>query len=133
MLIDWIYQIFFSDKSGLDSSSGAVDIIFSMLISYNLIIHFPIVPMNIAIIFKEILIQFFQLVTDPYAPNPEDRLQLGLWDVEDGIFKYIKYQTNYTIFEYIFQLFFRYNPADIVNENKNDEKHYYKNLISTDK
>ena len=56
MTVDWIYQIFYSDKSGLDSSTGAVDIIFSMIISYNLIIHFPIVPMNIAIIFKEILI-----------------------------------------------------------------------------
>ena len=65
MLGDWFYQVFYSDKSQLDSSSGAIDIIFNMIITYNLIIHFPIVPMNIAIMFKEILVQFVQIVTDP--------------------------------------------------------------------
>jgi hypothetical protein len=51
---NWIWEIFFADKSYLDDASGAIDIIWNMMIVYNLIVHFPIVPMNIAIIVKEV-------------------------------------------------------------------------------
>ena len=58
-LANWIWELYFADKSYLDSATGPVDILFSMLVVYNLILHFPIVPMNVAIILKEIQLQFF--------------------------------------------------------------------------
>ena len=53
-LINWLWEIYFADKSYLDDASGPIDMIINMLIVYNLVLHFPIVPMNAAIIFKEI-------------------------------------------------------------------------------
>lgn len=53
-LINWLYEIYFADKSYLDSTSGPIDLIINMLVVYNIVLHFPIVPMNLAIIFKEI-------------------------------------------------------------------------------
>ena len=44
------------------------------MIVYNLIVHFPIVPMNIAMIVKEVQMQVFQLIGDPNSPDPADRL-----------------------------------------------------------
>ena len=71
---NWIWEIFFADKSYLDDASGAIDVIWNMMIVYNLIVHFPIVPMNIAMIVKEIQMQVFQLIGDPNSPDPADRL-----------------------------------------------------------
>ena len=51
---NWLWELYFSDKSYLDDSSGPIDIIWNMMVVYNLIVHFPIVPMNLAIIVKEI-------------------------------------------------------------------------------
>ena len=51
---NWLWEIFFADKSYLDDASGAIDIIWNMMIVYNLIVHFPIVPMNVALILKEV-------------------------------------------------------------------------------
>ena len=51
---DWIYQTFFSDKSKLDNDQGIAEILFNMMIIYNIIINAPIVPMNFFIILKEV-------------------------------------------------------------------------------
>ena len=51
---NWIWELYFADKSYLDTNSGPIDLLINMLVFYNLILHFPIVPMNLAIILKEI-------------------------------------------------------------------------------
>ena len=51
---NWLWEIFFADKTYLDDASGAIDIIWNMMVVYNLIVHFPIVPMNVALILKEV-------------------------------------------------------------------------------
>ena len=51
---NWVWELYFADKSYLDSTSGPIDILFNMIVVYNLVLHFPIVPMNLAIILKEI-------------------------------------------------------------------------------
>ena len=52
----WIYQVFYDeDWKAIDSSC----LIISLLIAYNLVLHFPIIPINFMIIFKEIEIEKF--------------------------------------------------------------------------
>ena len=52
--VNWIWELSYADKSYLDDASGPIDVIWNMMIVYNLVVHFPIVPMNVAMIIKEI-------------------------------------------------------------------------------
>ena len=53
-IADWIYELYFSDKASLDYEYGIFDLMFELFIAYNAIFHIPIVPMNCAIIAKEL-------------------------------------------------------------------------------
>ena len=50
-----------------------------MVFGYNLILHASIIPVNIAIITKEVLLEFFQLNQKRIGKN--DRLALGISDI----------------------------------------------------
>lgn len=53
-LADYIFILYFQDKS-----SDVVTVFESMVFGYNLILHASIIPVNVAIIFKEFSLEFF--------------------------------------------------------------------------
>jgi hypothetical protein len=54
-LIDFVYMIFIKDKKKAD----IIEMLESMYFGYNLILHAAIIPINTAIILKEIFLEFF--------------------------------------------------------------------------
>lgn len=84
-IADWIYELYWSDKAALDYEFGFFDVMLQLFIAYNAIFHFPIVPMNCAIILKEVQLEFFHLLGNVFAPSKEERLQLGLLDFGTGL------------------------------------------------
>jgi len=54
-LIDFIYMLYIKDKKKAD----IIEMLESMYFGYNLILHASIIPINCAIILKEIFLEFF--------------------------------------------------------------------------
>jgi hypothetical protein len=71
--------------------------------------------------------QVFQLIGDPYSPDPADRLQIGLIDFEDTFWQVLNLFNPLWWIYTIAKLILRYDPKDIIIENKDNEEHYYKN------
>lgn len=97
----------------------------SLFIFYNLVENFPIVIINCGIMLKEALLPFFQLITNARAPSEKDRVQLSLLDIEELILLFVNLANPAYTLRALFKLIFRWDPADMVIENKNDEDHYY--------
>ena len=70
MLLDWFYNIYALDEEKIEEL-GALDMLMNMFFIYNSILHSGIVIVNFVIIFKEIELEFYQLVkgsmTEEYA------------------------------------------------------------------
>lgn len=71
--------------------------------------------------------QVFQLIGDPNSPDPADRLQIGLIDFEDTFWQVLNLFNPFWWIYNVAKILLRYDPKDIVIENKDDEEHYYKN------
>lgn len=71
--------------------------------------------------------QVFQLIGDPNSPDPADRLQIGLIDFEDTFWQVLNLFNPLWWIYNIAKVLLRYDPKDIIIENKDDEEHYYKN------
>ena len=98
-----------------------------MFIIYNIIINAPIVPMNVLIMLKELQLQVFQLIGDPNSPDPADRLQIGLVDLEDSFWTYLNLINPFWWLYNWYKFILHFDPWDIVIENPNNEENYYKN------
>lgn len=58
ILADWIYMLYGIDET----KAGAADMFINMMLGYNIVMHFPIVPLNAFIIVKEITLQWFSVL-----------------------------------------------------------------------
>lgn len=108
-ICDWIYELYFSDKASLDYEYGIFDLMFELFIAYNAIFHFPIVPMNIAIILKEVQLEFYHLAGNTFAPSHEQRLQLGLLDFGTGFEQILNLLNPFWWIQEIGQYIFHWN------------------------
>ena len=123
---DFFYITKAEDKNDFeDEGQFEGDALMALFIFYNLVENFPIIIINSGIILKEVMLPFFQLVGNTKAPNQKDRIQLSLIDLEDAFFFFTNLVNPAWISKKIFILFFGWNPADMVIENKHDEQHYY--------
>ena len=52
--VSFIYGLVFEDKGDFEGEDGPVEIFEYMFLAYNMIFHFPVVPINHWIVFKEI-------------------------------------------------------------------------------
>lgn len=58
MSFEWASMLYISD----DSKASTADIFINMMLGYNIVMHAPIVPLNVFIIAKEITLQFFSVL-----------------------------------------------------------------------
>uniref|UniRef100_A0A7S3CUK7 Uncharacterized protein n=1 Tax=Strombidium rassoulzadegani TaxID=1082188 RepID=A0A7S3CUK7_9SPIT len=114
---DWYYQLYLiSQKNGYDF----VTIFGNMVLAYNLIVHWSIIPVNLIIIIKELSMQQFTFLTGAnYALNSKDT-------------KYARedldwFLNPFTWIDLLWDAFFGYDVEDYWEENPSDEDHYYKN------
>ena len=97
-----------------------------LFIAYNLIECLPNLLVNSTIIIKEFSFPIIQLILNRKAPSENDRIQLGLIDLED---LFLKYLNPVWLFQWSFKNVEGYDPKDMIIENKNDEEHYYAGKI----
>lgn len=116
--LEWYDQIWLvTDKSAYDF----VTIMVNMLLGYNLILHCSIIPVNFAIIFKEISLNFFS-VSGKKRKN-EAATYLNMSDLQEAE----KDVNPVTYVDDVWEPAFGYDVEDYVIENKNDEEHYIGN------
>ena len=73
-----------------DRQIGIDELFVAMTISYNMIIHIGILPINIAIIAKEISMKYFQFLNYKAGTN-SDKIELNEGDVIDEWNEDVKY------------------------------------------
>merc|ERR1719198_2492904 len=99
-----------------------MDVFFQLFLVYSLITAIPNFIVNWLLIGKEISLELTQLFFNRKAPSDDDRLQLGLIDIE---YLFIHWLNPAWLFREEYENVAGYDPLDIVIENKNDEEHYY--------
>jgi hypothetical protein len=118
--LEWYDQIYLvTDKSAYDFGM----IMVNMLLGYNLILHCSIIPINFAIIVKEISLNFISFSGGKKREN-EAAPYLNESDLEEA-----EKDINpvHYVDEYIMEPEFGYDAEDWLIENKNDEQHYIGN------
>lgn len=55
VVADWIYQLYFEPTKDYENYQF-LDILVNMFLAYNIIFHIHVIPVNLAIIFKEIFL-----------------------------------------------------------------------------
>jgi len=123
-IFDFFYLADVEEKDLLEDQ-GWGDMFMALFIFYNLIENAPIVLINAAIIIKESILPFFQLVTNTKAPRDEDKIQLSLIDFSDTFWFLTNLFNPAAWARNGFKFAMGWDPVDTVIENKNDEKHYY--------
>mmetsp|Transcript_35909 Transcript_35909/g.55134 ORF Transcript_35909/g.55134 Transcript_35909/m.55134 type:complete len:325 (-) Transcript_35909:60-1034(-) len=116
-IVEWYSQLYIvMDKSKYDFFTVYVN----MMIGYNAIIHWSILPVNIFIIIKEISMEFFTFLTGSnYALGSKDLDYAGK-DVVSAV-------NPLTWIDKIWELIFGYDVEDYVVENPDKEAEYYQN------
>ena len=89
-----------------------------MILGYNMILHCTIIPVNLAIIFKEISLNFFSF--SGKGRDNEANSYLNMGDLEEAE----KDIDPLTYVDDVWEPAFGYDVEDYVIENKNDEEHY---------
>lgn len=111
MLLDWFYNIYALDDVKIDELGG-LDMLMNMFFIYNSILHSGIVLVNIGIVFKEIEMQFFKLVTNDKRRN----YSLG-WNMAFESMDDLWLLNPLNIFDKIYFYFIGYHSIDIIEEN----------------
>jgi hypothetical protein len=76
----WISELYIQD----DSKASSADMFINMMLGYNIVMHAPIIPLNVFIIVKEITLQFFSFLhggvgTAFYKENIDETTTGAAW------------------------------------------------------
>jgi len=125
MLADWFYNIYGLTDEKIEKL-GALDMLMNMFFIYNSILHSGIVIVNNVIIFKEIELEFYQLVkgsmSEDYALSVDlayESLNEDLWLLNPVL-----------VFDVIFFYFTGYHSIDLIEDNPEDRGMYIINQIN---
>ena len=91
----------------------------NMMLGYNAIVHWSIVPICIFIIIKEITMEFFTFLTGSYG--------LGTDDIEYAEKDLLWFINPFSWIDMFWERVFGYDAEDYIIENPDDEENYYKN------
>ena len=125
----WWYTIFFG-MSALEfwsvthwenhDNDEMSAILWALALGYNLLVHLPIIPINLMIIIKESSMEFVQLGND-VAGTQDDQLSLGSSD----LVQFLNLFNPLTWLDYLIWVpILGYRSEDYVIENPEDEEHY---------
>jgi hypothetical protein len=122
MLADWFYNIYALTDEKIEEL-GALDMLMNMFFIYNSILHSGIVIVNFVIIFKEIELEFYQMLHNDL--RDEYRLTFDL------AYESLKTDTEFinpvNVFDRIFFYFTGYHDMDLIEENPDDRGMYIPN------
>lgn len=121
---DFFYIALAEKKEDLEDG-GEIDMLLCLFIFYNLIENFPIVFINLGIMLKEFSLPWIQVIVNSKAPTDQDRVILGLIDIEETVIWLTHVFNPAWWAQQLFKDVAGYDPVDMVIENKNDEDHYY--------
>ena len=79
MTLDWVYQIYLEPTKQFEDYTF-VDVLVNMWLGYNIIFNLHIMPVNFAILIKEVLLEIFPPLLDQDRTN-----NLDLEDAEDVV------------------------------------------------
>jgi hypothetical protein len=108
-LFIWVHQVWFTED---ESTFTASSLLVSLLLAYNLLMHFPILPINFMIIFKEIEIEKFQLLHDD-AGSENDTVSLGYSDEERTLTDFLWFIDPFTYSDFVTANLFHFKIKDV--------------------
>jgi len=125
MLADWFFNIYALTDEKIEEL-GALDMLMNMFFIYNSILHSGIVIVNFVIIFKEIELEFYQLVkgsmTEEYALS---------WDLAYESATDDFWMLNpVTWYDNLYFFIFGYEAIDLIDENPDDRAAYIPNKVN---
>ena len=101
-----------------------------MFLLYNLVLHGAILPINFAIIFKELSLEKWGLIhanTSSDSKHAKQNLSLGYSDASKGLHKLFWFLNPFTWVDLFWTFWFGWDLKDIYEENPYDEEHYWGN------
>lgn len=60
LVLEWFLMIYVYDATNYDLS----DLLFNMLLGYNMLLHSSVIPINLVIMIKEVSMEFFQFMRE---------------------------------------------------------------------
>lgn len=73
-ILKWVSMIWWEDNS----NANIMTLLVNMNIGYNLIVHWSIIPINLAIVSKEISMEFIQMASNKAGEGDKDDISLGM-------------------------------------------------------
>ena len=125
MLADWFYNVYGLTDEKIEEL-GALDMLMNMFFIYNSILHSGIVIVNFVIIFKELELEFYQMIkgsmTDDYALS---------WDLAYKSLTEDLWMFNpLTVFDKVNFYLTGYHSIDLIDENPDNRGNYIPNQIN---
>ena len=119
------YALYKEDHQDYDTDDwGPIMILF--FLAYVEVMTFPIALTNFVLIIKEVLLEYFQLLTKTVGGELQN-YSLGKADTVAGMQNIFWFLDPFTWIDLFWQSIFGYPVEDYWEENPNDEGHYYKN------
>lgn len=128
MLADWFYNIYGLNDDKIEEL-GALDMLMNMFFIYNSILHSGIVIVNFVIIFKEIELEFYQLVKGSMSEDYALSVDLAYESLDEDLWFF----NPYLIFDRIYFFFTGAHAVDLIEENGDDRGMYIPNQINKQK
>ena len=126
VLVSWLIETYALPSDKVDEI-GTLDILLDMFFLYNTILHASIIPLNFGIIFKEIEMEFFELMQR--AGGHESAYNLSFEKAKEGLSKSIWFLSPISLTERIWKKVFKYDINNIWTLNPDDPSHYIFNVI----
>jgi len=125
MLADWFYNVYGLTDQQIDNL-GALDMLMNMFFIYNSILHSGIVIVNNVIIFKEIELEFYQLVKGNMSAEYALSIDLAYESLNEDLWFF----NPLKVFDRIYFFFTGYHSIDLIEENPDDRGGYIPNQIN---
>lgn len=121
-LFDWFGDTYYQPDI---ENVGTFDILLDFFFIYNSILHASIVVTNFGIIFKEIELQFFEIVQ--HLGSKESTYHLTWQEANRSVNEDLWFLNPFTVFGRLWYALFRWRVSDIWVWNADDQKHYIRN------
>jgi hypothetical protein len=122
MLADWFYNVYALDEAKIEEL-GALDMLMNMFFIYNSILHSGIVIVNFVIIFKEIELEFYQLVYGNMSAEYALSVDLAYESLKEDT----EVLNPLNLIDRIYFFFTGYHDIDLIEENPDDRGMYIPN------
>ena len=106
---------------------SAFHLAFNLFVVYNMFLHYPIIIINLFLMWKEIFLQFFQLFPDFQYSRPEDITRITWLDLFNWFWLVI-FNPFTPVFwvQIIFKAIYGWDFKDLLIWNSDDKERYFR-------